>query len=73
MKGEVGGITVARYLRLVTRLERGRGVMVQIFFDDNTGQITHTQLFLQEGDGGWGVPYPMEGANYGDSRIQDRR
>lgn len=73
MKGEVGGITVARYLRLVTRLERGRGVMVQIFFDDNTGQITHTQLFLQEGDGSWGVPYPMEVANYGDSRIQDRR
>ena len=72
MKGEVGGIRVARYLRLVTRLERGRGVMVQIFFDDNTGQITHTQLFLQEGDGGWGVPYPMEVANYGDSRIQDR-
>ena len=73
MKGEVGGITVARYLRLVTRLERGRGVMVQLFFDNNTGQPTHAQLFLQEGDGGWGVPYPMEVANYGDSRVQDRR
>lgn len=73
MKGKVGGITVARYLRLVTRLERGRGAMVQLFFDNDTGQITHASLFLQNADDSWGVPYPMEVANYGDNRIQDRR
>ena len=52
MEGEVGGIRVARYLPLITRLERGQAVMVQLFFDNNTGQVTHAQLVFQESDGG---------------------
>ncbi len=72
MEGEVGGIRVARYLPLITRLERGQAVMVQLFFDNNTGQVTHAQLVFQESDGGWGAPYPMEVASHGSSSAQNR-
>lgn len=48
------------YEPFVTRLESGRVVLVQLFRDPETGQVTHAQLLFGQSDGGWSVAYPLE-------------
>lgn len=48
------------YEPYVARLESGREVLVQLFRDPDSGEVTHAQLLFRQSDGGWSMAYPLE-------------
>lgn len=48
------------YEPFVTRLPHGAEVLVQLFRNPETGEVTHAQLLFRQRDGGWGAAYPLE-------------